>query len=94
MTAKVNGNATGLGATLALFCDLVHVMEEAKIGDPHVKVRYVAGDGGAVIWPLLINVHKAKELLMTGKLISATGAEEIGPINYAVPSEELDDRVD
>jgi len=94
LIAKVNGHATGLGATLALFCDLVYMEEGAKIGDPHVKVGYVAGDGGAVIWPLLTNVHKAKELLMTGELISASEAEEIGLINYAVPSEALDDRVD
>jgi enoyl-CoA hydratase len=94
LIAKVNGHATGLGATLALFCDIVYMEEGAKIGDPHVNVGYVAGDGGAVIWPLLTNVHKAKELLMTGELISASEAEDIGLINYAVSPEELDDRVD
>jgi enoyl-CoA hydratase len=92
--AKVNGHATGLGATIALFCDIVYADEDAKIGDPHVNVGLVAGDGGAVIWPLLTDIHKAKELLMTGDLVTATEAEELGLVNYAVPSEELDDRVD
>lgn len=92
--AKVNGHATGLGATLALFCDIVIASEDAKIGDPHVQIGLVAGDGGAVIWPLLTDIHTAKELLMTGELISAKEAEEIGLINYAVPPDELDDKVD
>jgi enoyl-CoA hydratase len=49
IVAKVNGHATGLGATIALFCDVIFASERAKIGDPHVSVGFVAGDGGAVI---------------------------------------------
>ena len=64
--AKVNGHATGLGATIALFCDVIFASEKAKIGDPHVSVGFVAGDGGAVIWPQLIGYARAKEFLMTG----------------------------
>ncbi|MFC7157658.1 enoyl-CoA hydratase/isomerase family protein [Halomarina halobia] len=90
--AKVNGDATGLGATLALFCDIVMMSDDARIGDPHVKVALVAGDGGAVIWPLLTSLNKAKELLMTGDLISAKEAEELGLVNHVVPAEELDER--
>ena len=92
--AKVNGDATGLGATLALFCDIVMMNEEARIGDPHVKVALVAGDGGAVIWPLLTSLNKAKELLMTGDLISAEEAKELGLVNHVVPADELDERTD
>lgn len=92
--AKVNGDATGLGATLALFCDIVMMSEDARIGDPHVKVALVAGDGGAVIWPLLTSLNKAKELLMTGDLISAEEAKELGLANHVVPADELDDRTD
>lgn len=92
--AKVNGHAAGLGATLALFCDVVFASEKAKIGDPHVGVGFVAGDGGAVIWPQLVGYHRAKEFLMTGELLSAARAAEIGLINYAVPPDELDARVD
>jgi enoyl-CoA hydratase len=92
--AKVNGHATGLGATIALFCDVIFASEAAKIGDPHVSVGFVAGDGGAVIWPQLIGYARAKEMLMTGDLITATKAAEWGLINYAVPPEVLDAKVD
>ncbi|MCX8176279.1 MAG: enoyl-CoA hydratase-related protein [Candidatus Bathyarchaeota archaeon] len=87
--AAINGPAVGLGATIALFCDIIIASEEAQIGDPHVKMGIVAGDGGAVIWPLLIGIAKAKELLMTGELINAKEAERIGLINKVVPKEEL-----
>jgi len=52
--ARLNGAAAGLGATIALLCDVIIADETAKIGDPHVKVGLVAGDGGAIIWPQLI----------------------------------------
>jgi enoyl-CoA hydratase len=94
LVARVNGHVTGFGATVALFCDIVVAVEGAKFGDPHVNVGLAAGDGGAVIWPLLTNMHKAKELLMTGDTITMTEAQELGLINYAVPPEELDEKVD
>lgn len=47
--AKVNGDAIGLGATLALFCDMIFMSQPARIGDPHVRVGLVAGDGGAAM---------------------------------------------
>ncbi len=91
--AKVNGHATGLGATIALFCDVIFASEQARIGDPHVSVGFVAGDGGSVIWPQLVGYARAKEFLMTGDLIKAPQAAQMGLINYAVPPEELDGRV-
>ena len=87
--AAVNGHAIGLGATLALFCDVIIASENAKFGDPHVKVGLVAGDGGSVIWPLLCGLARAKEYLMTGDLMSATEAERIGLINHVVPLNEV-----
>ncbi|MBU0991589.1 MAG: enoyl-CoA hydratase/isomerase family protein [Proteobacteria bacterium] len=89
----LNGPATGLGATLALFPDIVVASDRAKIGDTHVKVGLTAGDGGAVIWPILVGVNKAKELLMTGRVITALEAKEIGLVNYVVPHEALDNKV-
>jgi len=65
IVGRINGHAVGLGATLALFCDIVFVADHAKISDPHVNVGLVAGDGGAVIWPQLIGYARAKEYLMT-----------------------------
>jgi enoyl-CoA hydratase len=91
---KINGHAAGLGATLALFCDVVFMAEGGKISDPHVRVGLTAGDGGAVIWPQLIGYARAKEYLLTGDAITATDAAAMGLINYAVPAEELDARVD
>lgn len=92
--AKVNGHATGLGATLALFCDVIFACSKARIGDPHVSVGLVAGDGGAVIWPQLIGYARAKEYLLTGDLLTAEKAAAIGLINHSLPAEELDRAVD
>lgn len=92
--AKVNGAAVGLGATIALFCDVVFASETAKIGDPHVAIGLVAGDGGAIIWPQLVGFARAKEYLMTGEILTATQAAEIGLINHAVPAADLEARVD
>jgi enoyl-CoA hydratase len=91
--AKVNGHATGLGATLALFCDVIFAADGAKIGDPHVSVGLVAGDGGAVIWPQLIGYARAKEFLFSGELMTAAEAERLGLINKVVPREQLDEAV-
>ncbi|CAA0114331.1 6-oxocamphor hydrolase [Halioglobus japonicus] len=93
LICRLNGAAAGLGATIALLCDVIVADEKAVIGDPHVKVGLVAGDGGALIWPQLIGYAKAKELLMTGDMLSAEQAKELGLINYAVPTAELDSKV-
>ena len=92
--AKVNGHAAGLGATIALFCDVIFASERARISDPHVRVGLVAGDGGAIIWPQLIGYARAKEHLLTGEPVSASRAAEIGLINHCVAAEALDERVD
>jgi enoyl-CoA hydratase len=92
--AKVNGAAVGLGATIALLCDVIFAAPHAKIGDPHVKVGFTAGDGGAIIWPHLLGHSRAKEYLMTGKLLTADEAEKLGLINHVVPADQLDKAVD
>lgn len=92
--ARVNGDAIGLGATLALFCDIIIAVDTARIADPHVKVGLVAGDGGAVIWPQLIGYARAKQYLLSGDFLSARDAQSIGLINFAVPADELDALVD
>lgn len=94
LIAKINGPAIGLGATLALLCDVIFAAETAKIGDPHVKIGLCAGDGGALIWPHLIGHARAKEYLMTGRLLTGAEAERIGLINHAVPAAELDRTVE
>jgi enoyl-CoA hydratase len=92
--AKLNGHAIGLGATVALFCDVIFAADHAKIGDPHVLMGLSAGDGGAIAWPNLIGYARAREYLMTGDLIPAPKAEQMGLINYSVPAGELDAAVD
>jgi enoyl-CoA hydratase len=91
---KLNGHAIGLGASLALFCDIVFAAETARIGDPHVLVGLSAGDGGAMIWPHLIGYPRARHHLFTGEPLTAKEAEAAGLIYCAVPAEALDETVD
>jgi enoyl-CoA hydratase len=90
LIGRINGHATGLGASLALLCDIIIAQDKAKIGDPHVSVGLVAGDGGALIWPQLVGYAKARHYLFTGDLMSAAEAERIGLITQVVPEAELD----
>jgi len=94
LICRLNGHATGLGATLALLCDVVFASESGKIGDPHVSIGLVAGDGGALVWPERIGFARAKEYLMTGELVPARKAEELGLVNHCLPAAELDGAVD
>lgn len=93
LICRMNGHAVGLGATLALFCDVIFAADTAKIGDPHVAIGLVAGDGGAVIWPQLIGLCRAKEYLLSGELLTASKAADIGLINHCVAADQLDDSV-
>ncbi len=90
LVCRMNGHAIGLGATIALLCDVIFASKSAKIGDPHVALGLVAGDGGAVIWAQRIGLTRAKELLLTGDLLTADCAQEIGLINHCLPLAELD----
>jgi enoyl-CoA hydratase len=88
--AKVNGDAMGFGASIALLCDVVIAVDTARFADPHVKLGLSAGDGGALIWPQLIGYAKAKHYLLTGEPIGAIEAERIGLIAFAIPAAEFD----
>jgi enoyl-CoA hydratase len=94
LVCRLNGHAVGLGASLALLCDVIFAADTAKIGDPHVALGLVAGDGGAVIWPARIGLGRAKEYLLTGELLTARKAEEVGLINHCVAAQDLDGVVD
>ena len=87
--AAVNGDAMGLGATMALLCDISVVSETARIGDTHVRVGLVAGDGGAVIWPLLIGVNRAKDFIMRGKVVRGKEATDMGITNYCTSPDKV-----
>jgi enoyl-CoA hydratase len=89
MIAAINGPAIGLGCSVAISCDTVFVNEDTFMADPHVNIALVAGDGGAVQWPLFMSVLKAKYYLLTGDRIPAKECVEIGLANFAVPAGEL-----
>ena len=90
IVAAINGDCIGLAATIALLCDISVMSEDARIGDSHVnKVGLVAGDGGTVIWPLLIGVNKAKEFLLRGLLVKGREAERLGLVNHCKPAGEV-----
>ena len=91
--AKVRGVAYGMGVNIALACDMVYAAPGARFCDSHVKAGLVAGDGGVLLWPLLIGMHRAKEYLMTGEPVPAEKAAEIGLINACVPDDQLDAHV-
>jgi enoyl-CoA hydratase/carnithine racemase len=90
IVAAVNGHAMGLGASIALLCDAIIMADTATIGDPHVRVGLVAGDGGVAIWPLALGPARAKEYLLTGDPLTAAEAERIGLVNRVVPAAELE----
>jgi enoyl-CoA hydratase len=89
LIAAINGDAIGIGATISLFCDVVYMADDARIADPHVRGAIVSGDGGAVLWPLLMGPNRAKEYLMTGDLVSAADADRLGLVNHVVPRERV-----
>lgn len=86
--SAVHGYALGLGANIALLCDVVVAGPEAKFGDTHVKMGIGAGDGGQLIWPLLIGVNRAKYHLMTGEMIGGKQAAELGLASFCTDTTE------
>lgn len=91
---KINGDAIGLGSTVALFCDMTFAADHARFGDPHNNVGLTSGDGGQIIWPFLIGYARAKHYLLTGEKILAPEAAKIGLITGSMPAAELDAYVD
>jgi enoyl-CoA hydratase len=91
IVAAVNGPAVGLGASLVLLCDVIFMADAATLADPHVRVGIAAGDGGALIWPLVLGPARAKQYLLTGDALSASEAERLGLVNAVVPAGELQD---
>lgn len=87
--AAVNGPAVGLGASVAVMCDIVYMAEGSFLADPHVAMGLVAGDGGAVTWPAMMSILKAKEYLFTGDRIYAEDALRLGLANRVFPADDL-----
>lgn len=85
----LNGAAAGLGASIALLCDLVVMSDRAVVLDPHVNVGLVAGDGGTVIWPALLGPLAAKRHLLLGEPLTAAEAQRLGVAAEVCAADEV-----
>lgn len=92
--ARINGHAIGLGATLALCCDISCMVDGAKIGDPHVKVGLAAGDGGAMLWAQLAGLVAARKHLLTGEPLKGAAAVAAGLVTETASRDDLDAHID
>jgi enoyl-CoA hydratase len=87
--AAINGPCTGAGLQITLSCDLRIASDAAKFGFRENNIGLIPGAGGCSRLVKLIGYGRAKELIFTGEMISASEAERIGLINRVVPHDEL-----
>jgi enoyl-CoA hydratase len=91
--AAVNGFALGGGTEISIACDFIYASENAKFGQPEINLGVIPGFGGTQRLPRLIGTNMAKELIFTGRMISAAEALQLGLANKVVPQDELMDEV-
>ena len=87
--AAINGFALGGGLEVALACDIRYAAENAKMGLPEVKLGVICGSGGTQRLCRIVGESTAKEMIFTGRTISAEEALRIGLVNKVLPQEEL-----
>jgi enoyl-CoA hydratase len=87
--AAVNGYALGGGLELALACDVIYASEKARLGFPEVTLGIVPGFGGTQRTARLVGLARAKELILSGKVITAQEAYEMGLVNQVFPEDQL-----
>ncbi|MEX2184233.1 MAG: enoyl-CoA hydratase-related protein [Chloroflexota bacterium] len=86
--AAIEGNALGGGLELALGCDLRVASERARLGLPEVRLAVIPGAGGTQRLARVVGLARAKELILTGRVLTADEAERIGLVNEVVPPGE------
>ena len=86
--AAIEGNALGGGLELALACDIRVASERAKLGLPEVRLAVTPGAGGTQRLPRLVGMARAKEMILSGRIIDAAEAERIGLVSRVVPAGE------
>jgi len=87
--AAINGAAMGAGLDMALMCDLRVCSDRAKLAESYIRMGLIPGDGGAYFLPRLVGTAKALELLLTGDILSAAEALNMGIVNRVVPHDAL-----
>ena len=91
--AVVDGAALGGGCELVAACDIVISSDRARFGQPEIKLG-VFPPVACLLLPLIIGDKRARELILTGELISASQAARLGLVNHVVPSEQLQQKTD
>jgi cyclohexa-1,5-dienecarbonyl-CoA hydratase len=91
--AALKGLTLGGGCEVAIFCDLIIAADNLKIGQPEIKLS-VFPPVALLVFPRLVGLKKASELLLSGKTIDATEAERIGLINKIVPLDSFDSELE
>ncbi|MCW3027854.1 MAG: enoyl-CoA hydratase [Solirubrobacterales bacterium] len=89
VVAAVNGHAHGLGLSLALACDIVYAAESAIMSMAFTRVGLAPDGGASYFLPRLVGLSRAKELMFTGRRLSAAEALELGLVSRVLPDEEL-----
>ena len=84
--AAIEGNALGGGLELALCCDIRVASETSRLGLPEVRLAVTPGAGGTQRLPRVVGAARAKELILTGRVLTAAEAERIGLVSRVVPS--------
>jgi len=87
--AAVNGYALGGGCEMALACDFIYASDKAVFGLPEISLGVIPGFGGTQRLPRLIGANRAKEMIFTGKHLTAAEAKEIGLVNKIFAPAEL-----
>jgi len=91
--AAVNGFALGGGTEIAIACDFIYASENASFGQPEINLGLIPGFGGTQRLPRLIGKNRAKELILTGKMLPAVDAKEMGLVNKVCSHDTLMDEV-